>query len=227
MVGRNCRRLRQRAGLTQEDLAERLHVTRQAVSAWETEKNKLDAETLTVLAQALEADVQELIYGPGAVEKEKGYARYQRRYLVSTVLCAVVVIAWMVMAAVLEPYLAYQLSQTFDPYPTITYGLTVPTLGVFALGALIPSFTSLWVDIRVSTLPVRRALLGLGLLGLCCYLLWMTGYTGLWPQALMDWEPFWVPMSKWIMTLSMSNYKLFRVGPLFFSGILLFLGINR
>lgn len=37
MIGRNCRRLRQRAGLTQEELAERLHVTRQAVSAWETD----------------------------------------------------------------------------------------------------------------------------------------------------------------------------------------------
>ena len=36
MVGRNLKRLRQRSGLTQDDLAERLHVTRQAVSAWET-----------------------------------------------------------------------------------------------------------------------------------------------------------------------------------------------
>lgn len=32
MVGRNCRRLRQRAGLTREELAERLHVTRHGKS---------------------------------------------------------------------------------------------------------------------------------------------------------------------------------------------------
>ena len=37
-VGKNLKVLRQRAGLTQDALAERLHVTRQAVSSWETGK---------------------------------------------------------------------------------------------------------------------------------------------------------------------------------------------
>ena len=90
MVGRNCKRLRQQAGLTQDTLAERLHVTRQAVSAWETGKNQPDGETLAAIAEALGADIRELIYGPGAVEE--GYARFQRRYVVCTVLCSVLVI---------------------------------------------------------------------------------------------------------------------------------------
>lgn len=221
MIGRNCKRLRQRAGLTQEDLAERLHVTRQAVSAWETEKNKLDAETLTVLAQALDADVRELLYGPGAVEE--CYARHQKRYLVSTAVCALLVIAWLVMAVVLEPYLAYQTSQTLDPSPSMTYGFTVPALGIFALGALIPSFASLWVDIRVPSVTVRRVLLVLGLLALGYYLFWVAWYLGLWPSALANWEPLW----NWVITLSMGNYKLFRLGPLFLSGGFLFLSLNR
>lgn len=221
MIGRNCRRLRQRAGLTQEELAERLHVTRQAVSAWETEKNKLDAEALTTLAQALGADVRELIYGPGAVEE--GYARHQKRYLVSTGVCALLVVAWLVMAAVLEPYLAYQTSQTLDPYPRMIYGFTVPPLGILGLGCLIPSFASLWVDIRVRSLPVRRALLALGLLVLCFHLFWITWYLGLLPSALIDWEP----LRNWGLALFMGNYKLFRSGSLFLSGGLLFLGLNR
>lgn len=136
MIGRNCKRLRQRAGMTQEDLAERLHVTRQAVSAWETEKNRLDAETLVVLAEALGADVQELLYGPGAVQAP--FARYQRRYRVCTVLCAAVVIAWLVMEVTLKPYLDLRLTQYFDVYPYIAYRLTVPSLGVLGLGCLIP-----------------------------------------------------------------------------------------
>lgn len=37
MVGRNIRRFREAKGLTQEQLAERLCVTRQAVSNWENE----------------------------------------------------------------------------------------------------------------------------------------------------------------------------------------------
>ena len=227
MVGRNCRRLRQRAGLTQEDLTERLHVTRQAVSAWETERNKLDAETLTVLAEALGADVRELIYGPGAVDVEEGYPRYQRRYLVSTALCAVVVIAWLVMAATLEPQLARELAQSLDPRPSMTYSLTVPPLGTLGLGCLIPSLASLWVDLRIRSVRVRRVLLGLGILSLCSYLLWATGYLGLWPYALINWEPLRLPLWKWFMTLSTASYKLFRLGPLILSGLLLFLGRNR
>ena len=63
-VGKNLKRLRQRENLTQDALAEQLHVTRQAVSSWETGKTQPDIETLTALAEALHADIRELIYGP-------------------------------------------------------------------------------------------------------------------------------------------------------------------
>ena len=89
-VGRNLKRLRQRAGLTQDALAERLHVTRQAVSSWETGKNQPDIETLTALAESLNADVRELIYGPVPVARP--YARYQRKYTVCCAVCAAVVL---------------------------------------------------------------------------------------------------------------------------------------
>ena len=36
MVSKNLAALRKRANLTQEQMAEKLHVTRQAVSNWET-----------------------------------------------------------------------------------------------------------------------------------------------------------------------------------------------
>ena len=73
-VGKNLKQLRQREKLTQDALAERLHVTRQAVSSWETGKTQPDIETLTTLAEALNADVRELIYGPGRIERP--YARF-------------------------------------------------------------------------------------------------------------------------------------------------------
>ena len=76
-VGKNLKQLRQREKLTQDALAERLHVTRQAVSSWETGKTQPDIETLTTLAEALNADVRELIYGPGRIERP--YARFQLR----------------------------------------------------------------------------------------------------------------------------------------------------
>lgn len=225
MIGRNCRRLRQRAGLTQEELAERLHVTRQAVSAWETEKNHLDAETLVVLAEALGADVQELLYGPGVVQAP--FARYQRRYLLCAALSAVVVIAWLIMEVTLKPYLARQAAQTLIPYPGMAYFLIVPPLGVLGLGCLIPSLASLWVDIRVRSIPVRRVLLALGLLALCSYLVWMTWYLGLWPDFLYDLEPVQFLEQHWFIPLFTGDHELLRLGPPFLSGGFLFLALNR
>ncbi|WP_418725248.1 helix-turn-helix transcriptional regulator, partial [Dysosmobacter sp.] len=62
-VGKHIRHLRTARGLTQEQLAEMLFVTRQTVSAWETGRAQPDLETLERIAAALETDVTEVIYG--------------------------------------------------------------------------------------------------------------------------------------------------------------------
>lgn len=62
-IGKRIKRLRTEQGITQEQLAERLHVTRQAVSNWEIGKTQPDIETLTTLAEVLGVTVEELIYG--------------------------------------------------------------------------------------------------------------------------------------------------------------------
>lgn len=221
MVGRNCKRLRQRAGLTQDALAERLHVTRQAVSAWETGKNQPDVETLAAMAEALGADVRELIYGPGAVGE--GYARFQRRYVVCTVLCAAAVLTWMVLELTLEPYLYRLRMETYTVLPGLVYLLVVPPLGVLAVGCLIPAFASLWADIRVRNVRARRILLAAALLALAYYLLWMVGTLNLWPDAFSQ----CYPLRLWLVTLATVGNELLRLGPLFLSGGLLFLVLNR
>lgn len=62
-IGKTIKKIRAEKGLTQEQLAEQLHVTRQAVSNWEQEKTQPDVETLTTMAEVLEVPVEELIYG--------------------------------------------------------------------------------------------------------------------------------------------------------------------
>ena len=49
----NLRARRAALGLTQEELAEKLHVTRQAVSNWENGKHQPDLEMLALLSWAL------------------------------------------------------------------------------------------------------------------------------------------------------------------------------
>ncbi len=62
-VRKHIRHLRTARGLTQEQLAENLFVTRQTVSAWETGKAQPDLETLERIASALDTEVTEVIYG--------------------------------------------------------------------------------------------------------------------------------------------------------------------
>ena len=57
------KKLRQDKGINQEQLAQQLHVTRQAVSNWETGKTQPDIETLTRIAEYFDVSVEHLIYG--------------------------------------------------------------------------------------------------------------------------------------------------------------------
>lgn len=63
MVGKNIALFRNQRKITQSELADRLCVTRQAVSNWENEKTEPDIETLHKIAEVLEVSIEELIYG--------------------------------------------------------------------------------------------------------------------------------------------------------------------
>ncbi len=52
-IGSNLKKCRTAQGLTQEDLARRLHVTRQTVSSWERNNSHPDSDQLAAIAAAL------------------------------------------------------------------------------------------------------------------------------------------------------------------------------
>jgi transcriptional regulator with XRE-family HTH domain len=55
------KKLRQAQGLSQEDIATRLYVTRQAVSKWENGDGTPDLSTLVQLADVLDVSLDELV----------------------------------------------------------------------------------------------------------------------------------------------------------------------
>ena len=63
MVSKNIKRFRQAQSMTQEELAQKLSVTRQAVSNWENGKTEPDVDMLGKIAKVLSVSVEELIYG--------------------------------------------------------------------------------------------------------------------------------------------------------------------
>ena len=63
-LGSNIRALRMLAGMTQDDLASRLNVTRQAVSSYERGRTSPDVDQLTELAGIFRVDLDTLVRGP-------------------------------------------------------------------------------------------------------------------------------------------------------------------
>ena len=89
-VAKHMRALRNKRKLTQEELAEKLFVTRQTVSNWETAKSQPDVETLEKIAAALDTDLMTLIYGARPDERER---QLQHKWVRICALCCGVMLA--------------------------------------------------------------------------------------------------------------------------------------
>lgn len=61
MLNKNLKTIRNNKGFTQEELANRLHVTRQTISKWEKGYSVPDADLLSKLADELDVSVSELL----------------------------------------------------------------------------------------------------------------------------------------------------------------------
>lgn len=68
-LAKNIKRLRTEKNMTQAELAELLHVTRQTVSSWERGNSTPDLELLPAIAEALGTDQTNLLYP--SVQKKK------------------------------------------------------------------------------------------------------------------------------------------------------------
>ena len=93
-IGKNIKELRIRAKLTQEELAEKLFVTRQTVSNYENGKSRPDVDMIVRIGEVLNADANTVIYGiPEEMDKRWKY----RRMLIRTggLLIISVLFAWL------------------------------------------------------------------------------------------------------------------------------------
>lgn len=70
-IGKNIRDLRQQKHMTQDTLAEKLFVTRQTVSNYETGRTRPDVEMVIKIAEVLETDANTILYGISASPERK------------------------------------------------------------------------------------------------------------------------------------------------------------
>lgn len=145
-VSTNIKRLRKSNKLTQDDLAEKMHVTRQAISNWETGKNQPDIETLGLLATIFGTDVSELIYG----NKKGCYPRYQRKYVIYVGVCLLAIIAFVIIRVFGLPYFQEFIKKSYD-FGFVGFILNYTSwVGIYmAIGFGVLSLFSWWNDCSV------------------------------------------------------------------------------
>ena len=88
-IGTNIKKLRTAQGLTQDQLAEKLYVTRQTVSSWERSASNPDLEQLEAIAAALGIDVMTLLYGA-----LKNYRPSRKQIVRAVGLALLVLVMW-------------------------------------------------------------------------------------------------------------------------------------
>lgn len=105
-LANQIKRHRALLGLSQEDLAARIFVSRQTVSNWETDKTYPDVQSLLLLSDAFATSIDELVRGDVDIMKETISREAQRMErlsyamvgLVALAAVAFVVLAWLLPA---------------------------------------------------------------------------------------------------------------------------------
>ena len=70
-LGERLYELRKKKGLSQEEVAEKLNVTRQSVSKWETDESKPDFDKIVPICELYEISTNELLSGTKEEKEEK------------------------------------------------------------------------------------------------------------------------------------------------------------
>lgn len=208
-IGTNIKKLRTSQGLTQDQLAEKLYVTRQTVSNWERGASRPDLEQLEAIAAALDTEVTALLYGP---QPKPGRSR--RRVLVTVLLGGALLALWGIARWVLLP-LAQAEARTYVMTVSLFYGYAYRPLMALGAGAFALSLGGLRWNLALKK-PGKRVCLVLALALLA-------GYGGLVGGALGGWLPQWMFLLAVKVMAARSWTGLFLS---FLSGTLLFLAFN-
>ncbi len=162
-VGENIKNIRKKLGITQEELSEKLSVTRQAVSNWENGKTEPDIETLTKIAQIFDISIDELVDGiPKGITELRGKKNYLRTGIVFSVIFVLFLILFIIFEPIADKY--HNLYYIGMPKMILNF-LVLPTMIVCGSAALTFLITySTGVHIKNKNLRIAFLAIGIVLL---------------------------------------------------------------
>ena len=186
-VGKYIKTLRRAQGLSQEELAGRLFVTRQAVSNWENDKTQPDIETLTAMGEIFGVTIDELAHGPQADAFAEGRGRRIKQAAVLVVFTAIL---WLWREFIFMPYARETLYFKMNNRPQFAL-LHIDMLLYLLLGAAVVAVLCIWYQLRVNHSILRWGILlfGLAFIFIFALILWSGLFSSFLSYSQMNW--FW------------------------------------
>lgn len=163
-VGSNIKKLRTSQELTQEQLANRLYVTRQTVSSWEVGKSRPDLELLESIAEALGTNVMVLLYGP----EPKRFITKKRIHL--AIIFAGLSVALFIAIILIAPSVGDYYRSAYNPVIASIWLYALKPLCVASVAVFLCSLAGLRWNISL-LLRGRRICLIFGIVLLVSYIL--------------------------------------------------------
>ena len=100
-LGERIRDERKKRGLSQEELADILNVSRQAITKWETDRGITDIANLIRISEEFEISLDELIKGDNSVKRKIIYDNSMKRWHLLVVVYLLAIVAYVAYFALL------------------------------------------------------------------------------------------------------------------------------
>ncbi|MBQ2900196.1 MAG: helix-turn-helix transcriptional regulator [Oscillospiraceae bacterium] len=164
-LSENIKRYRTQNNITQEQLAEKINVTRQAVSNWENGKTEPDIETLTKIAQIFDISIDELVDGiPTGIKELRGKKTHLYLGIGFTLFYVISSLLMIIFEKPLHDYM----SSSYDVFYSAFAVLVWKPITVVSAGIGISAFISYIGKLYVENKYLRTAFLVLGILICLC-----------------------------------------------------------
>lgn len=215
VIGKNLKKYREATGLSQQELANRIAVTRQTISNWERGVSLPDIDTVLLLAKEFHVEAVDILYANRPIDE---FQASKPKRIKITLILGILFLTALLLSIFLLPYL-HSLLYLFIVLP---YSVTAFTLLpiTYALGtAFAASLTAIWIDFRINSKKIRLSMLILSISFVVLYFVFMYlttfgQFIGLSLNDLIHSDPVY-------------NWFFFHPVIFIFPGAMLFCGFNK
>lgn len=199
-IGKNIKTIRTQKSMTQDELAEKLFVIRQSVSNYETGRSRPDVQMLMKIAEALEVDMQELLYEPVSAGERKKRVLWVLGIAVCNLLLGIAVY-WGIGRT------SEYASQTYHLLPNIIMGIFVRPAYFLLLGISAAVCCRLLANPR----PVNPKLAKGVRWGVAAFVLFYLLCQLPWIFSRITFPGFWFRLCIWFARIGHSHFWIYLI----------------